>query len=772
MAITTIDGPPTVRLEAGETTGRSTSTQTVLFVDAASRTLLNDSSQTTSGKTRNRRFDEIVGLLQSHNGTVVKAIGSSLMVEFSEPVSAVRSAIEIERHLQQSSLAYPRESQLEVRIGIHASAASSSGIDAFGELVNDAATITKRAVAGQILISRSVHEAISREPDLHCQWMDKLSIDGRPGQDIFEVSWAEAPENIPARYEVLSHIGTGGMGMVYKVRDLQTNEIVALKVLKPSMASDPGMQENLRKEVCLARKVTHKNVCRIYEFNRSNGTACISMEFIEGESLSSRLRRNGPLPLEEALEITRQICAGLREAHSQAIVHRDLKPANIIVDRNGSVRIMDFGIARLVREDSQMTGTIAGTPAYMAPEQIELRKVDGRTDIYAVGLLMYEMITGYPTVSGDSPIAAAVKQLHEVPKRPREFVPELPTQIEAVILKCLQKDPEKRFQSVDEVEAALTQEPGTRRIAILWPAVASRLQTTGVQIKEAVRRGVQEAKPAVAAFASKAQEISLEAKRAAVALAGKTKTYLQQQDWRALATARPQQALAGLGLVIVLGCAIAFALGRGGNNKLASAQNSANAQNALATDQVAGLNPTATDAVDDSVAPPTHPVDLNHDANASSFKAAASEPAPKKATARPARSESVSSKSHVAAVTPAASSATTATAVAVQTADISVDTALAAPAPDATAATPVKPADATPSAAAQYLEVGTSKDAAWADSAVETLSKLGFHAVSKHKGRLFLQSYHVEVGPYTDTKDLEAAEQALAAHGFKSHVVK
>ena len=155
---------------------------------------------------------------------------------------------------------------------------------------------------------------------------------------------------IPGRFKILSQIGNGGMGIVYKVRDLETGEIVALKLLKPEIASDPRMREELRKEVCLARKVTHKNVCRIHEFYRSDAASCISMEFVGGETLLSRLRRAGALPVRDSIEITRQICAGLREAHAHGIVHRDLKPANIMIDPAGVVKIMDFGIAHLSQE--------------------------------------------------------------------------------------------------------------------------------------------------------------------------------------------------------------------------------------------------------------------------------------------------------------------------------------------------------------------------------------------------------------------------------------
>ena len=177
--------------------------------------------------------------------------------------------------------------------------------------------------------------------------------------------------------------------------------------------------------------------------------------------------------MNEALEIARQICAGLREAHAQGIVHRDLKPANIMLDRNGTVKIMDFGIARMVQRDGPMTGTIVGTPAYMAPEQAELKPVSSCTDIYALGLLLYEMITGVAAFNGDTPVAVALKQIREYPKRPREIVPQLSRAIEAVIMKCLQKDAAKRFQSVDEFEIALVKAAKARPISP-WEAAINR----------------------------------------------------------------------------------------------------------------------------------------------------------------------------------------------------------------------------------------------------------------------------------------------------------
>ena len=299
---------------------------------------------------------------------------------------------------------------------------------------------------------------------------------------------------IPGRYEILCEIGSGGTGIVYKVQDLETDEVIALKVLKPEIASDQTMRENLRQEVCLARKVTHRNVCRIHEFNRSNSSACISMEFVEGESLFAKLRRAGALSVREAINIACQICAGLREAHAQGIVHRDLKPANIMIDQNGTVKIMDFGIARFARESSQMTRTMVGTPEYMSPEQVELKAVTPRTDIYSLGLVLYEMVTGAQAFSGETAISVAVQQIRKAPKRPSEIVPTLPPDVEAVILKCLRKEPAKRFQSVDELDAALAacakRLPRGRKAKLeIAPLLHESLQKSRVAASRAVSFG-------------------------------------------------------------------------------------------------------------------------------------------------------------------------------------------------------------------------------------------------------------------------------------------
>jgi serine/threonine protein kinase len=262
-------------------------------------------------------------------------------------------------------------------------------------------------------------------------------------------------QEIRKRYEILGEIGRGGMAIVFKARDRETSEVVALKLLKPDIADDQDALQRFKQELRLARKVTHKNVCRIYELNPVDGFAYISMEFVDGESLRQVINRFGGLPLHKAVQIACQICAGLQEAHNQGTIHRDLKPENIMIDAKGNAKIMDFGIARSVETGLTHGTRVIGTPSYMAPEQAEGKHVDCRTDIYALGLVLYEALTGRPAFTGESPVSIALKQISEVPPPLREIDPSIPASVEAIILRCLAKNPEERFQAVEELESAL-----------------------------------------------------------------------------------------------------------------------------------------------------------------------------------------------------------------------------------------------------------------------------------------------------------------------------
>ena len=208
------------------------------------------------------------------------------------------------------------------------------------------------------------------------------------------------------RYQVIEELGRGGMGKVYRVLDKKLNEEVALKLIKPEISSDKRTLERFKNELKLARKVSQKNVGRMFDMGEETGTHYITMEYVPGEDLKSSIKRFGQLSVSKSLDIAKQICEGLSEAHKSGIVHRDLKPSNIIIDKQGNVRIMDFGIARSIK-DKGLTGegVIIGTPEYMSPEQVEGKEVDPRSDIYSLGVVLYEMMTGRPPFEGDTPLA-------------------------------------------------------------------------------------------------------------------------------------------------------------------------------------------------------------------------------------------------------------------------------------------------------------------------------------------------------------------------------
>jgi len=254
------------------------------------------------------------------------------------------------------------------------------------------------------------------------------------------------------RYQIIEELGKGGMGKVYKVLDKEINTKVALKLILPEIAVDKNTIERFRNELKTARDISHKNVCRMYDLNREKDTYYITMEYVSGGDLKNFIRRAAPLSTSRALSIGKQICKGLSEAHKIGIVHRDLKPNNIMIDDNGSARIMDFGIARSVKgKGITGSGIMIGTPEYMSPEQAEGKDVDFRSDIYSLGVILYEMVTGQLPFHGDTPLSIAMKHKGELPKDPIELNPQIPKDFSRVILKCLEKAKENRFQSADEV---------------------------------------------------------------------------------------------------------------------------------------------------------------------------------------------------------------------------------------------------------------------------------------------------------------------------------
>ena len=271
------------------------------------------------------------------------------------------------------------------------------------------------------------------------------------------------------RYEVIEELGKGGMGKVYKVFDKKIKEKVALKLLKPEIAADEETIERFSNELRYARKIAHRNVCRMYDLGEEQGTHYITMEYVPGEDLKSSIIRMGPLSAGKAISIAKQVCEGLAEAHRQGVVHRDLKPQNIMIDKEGNAKIMDFGIARSLRAKGLTgTGVMIGTPEYMSPEQVDGKEADQRADIYALGVILYEMLTGHVPFVGDTPFSVAYKQKNEIPQDPKKFNPQILDDLSHLVLHCMEKEREKRYQSAEEVLAELTKMergiPTTERI--------------------------------------------------------------------------------------------------------------------------------------------------------------------------------------------------------------------------------------------------------------------------------------------------------------------
>ena len=258
------------------------------------------------------------------------------------------------------------------------------------------------------------------------------------------------------RYEILEELGSGGMGRVYKVLDKELETLAVLKVLLPEVAADPETIPRFRNELKLSREISHKNVCRMFDLGMFEGTYYITMEFVDGESLKNIILMTKKLSVATAVDISRQICDGLGEAHRHGVVHRDLKPGNILIDRDGNAKILDFGLARSIESKGiTATGVIIGTPQYMSPEQVQEKTVDQRSDIYSLGVLLYEMLTGHVPFDGDSPVRVALKHVKERPIEPKDINLKIPRAVSRVILKCLAKEKNDRFQSTQELSAEL-----------------------------------------------------------------------------------------------------------------------------------------------------------------------------------------------------------------------------------------------------------------------------------------------------------------------------
>lgn len=261
------------------------------------------------------------------------------------------------------------------------------------------------------------------------------------------------------RYSVIERVGAGGMAEVYRARDELLGREVAVKVLSERFSRDRSFVERFRREAQSAANLNHPNIVSLFDYGADEGTYFIVMEFIDGKSLSDIIAEDGALLSERAAEISSDVAAALERAHEGGLVHRDIKSSNIMITRAGETKVTDFGIARAVGGDDQMTmtqtGMVIGTAAYLSPEQAQGNPVDGRSDVYSLGVVLYEMLTGRTPFQGDTPLSIAYKHVREDPRPPSDFNPDVPEALDSICLKALAKNPENRFSSAREMHADL-----------------------------------------------------------------------------------------------------------------------------------------------------------------------------------------------------------------------------------------------------------------------------------------------------------------------------
>ncbi len=264
------------------------------------------------------------------------------------------------------------------------------------------------------------------------------------------------PSELGGRYRIEARIGAGGMAEVFRGFDPVLNRTVAIKVLNPQFARDAGFVARFRREAQAAARLSHDSIVGVYDTGADGDTQYIVMEFIEGRTLAEFLSSGRRPSIPQSIELTKRIATALSVAHAQGIVHRDIKPANVMVTREGRVKVMDFGIARMQTvETAPQTSSVLGTPTYLSPEQAQGQPVDARSDLYSLGVVLYELLTGRPPFTGDSPVAIAYKQVNEVPVPPSQLNPDVAPNLDAVVMKSLAKNPANRYQTAEEFTADL-----------------------------------------------------------------------------------------------------------------------------------------------------------------------------------------------------------------------------------------------------------------------------------------------------------------------------
>jgi serine/threonine-protein kinase len=456
----------------------------------AGRRRAEDPRTTIEGMSRDLR--RVVAAVTSRRGHVEAVQGHRILASFEgddRSFAALSAAAEIGRALsvRESAFEDPEPPAMAISVGEAATGSlvwgDASGRAVAGPPVQSLEGLLREGAPGDVLVAREANEELRSvfasagfEPAAQRAILGGFSyypvslemairVTGLPAAEAepAEAAQATLSEVAPGsllgrRFEILSVLGAGGMGVVYKARDRELDDLVALKMLKRQVADDADLLARLRSEIKLARKITHPNVLRTFDIGEIDGVHFISMEYVRGITLRSLLDHEGRLPYAAGLRIAKNLCAGLGAAHAAGVLHRDIKPENLILDHAGSARLMDFGIARptqRVEPGQTQQGWIVGTPQYLSPEQIEGKDLDERSDIYATGVVLYEIFAGIAPFRDENPMQILFKHLHEPAPPAHNFWPEIPAALESLIARCLEKDRAARFPGVPDLLRAL-----------------------------------------------------------------------------------------------------------------------------------------------------------------------------------------------------------------------------------------------------------------------------------------------------------------------------
>jgi serine/threonine-protein kinase len=404
-----------------------------------------------------RHADLLAPIIREGGGRVVKNIGDAIMACFPTCQQAVETAARMQQALRSSNLMLTREEdRLEIRVGINfgSALANDDNDDLYGESVNVAARVQAQAARGQILIAEQVRELLS--PAVPVRPAGEVELKWRSAQiGLHEVLWEKMaqPEGavlekprLDPRYVVVKLLGSGGMAAVWRVRDERLGRDVAMKVLHRHLPFSSSMRERLEREAKVAASLTHENLVQVYDYSVQQGTdSYIAMELVDGTTLRELILQRKKLPWVVVALAAYEICRGLACAHENGVVHRDMKPDNVMVSRTGTLKIGDFGIAR-AREHSKMTavGAPVGTPAYLSPEQVRGEPADARSDIFALGITLYEMVCGAPPFAAETSAGMMYQIVEGKFPAPERLAPEIDPVLAGLIRRCLSPSPAQR----------------------------------------------------------------------------------------------------------------------------------------------------------------------------------------------------------------------------------------------------------------------------------------------------------------------------------------